>query len=155
MNISDWLAWTKNNYGWYWIAGLITFVSVLIGSFCWLFQYITTLTSTPTVSQVASPIDIAEVTATLGGLLLVGAFSMEKEQEVTKDLKKIGKIILVTSASMIVSYFLMEYVRLMKNNSLTILEWIFVYVAAFFNVIGIICISCALSSLVTIVRFLK
>ena len=107
MDVSDLLAWLKGSkYGIYCVAGFLAFWGTLIGSLYWLFRYIGTLTSLTTITtssqianaQVISPIDIAGVTATLGGLLLVGAFGRNQEgatpdeKETTNCLKRIGNL---------------------------------------------------------------
>ena len=75
-------------------------------------QHLPHLQATPIIT---SPIDLAGVTATLGGLVLIGAFYREhapdEKKELTKDLKLIGKLILLSSACFIIAFFGTEYVR--------------------------------------------
>ena len=88
----------------------------LFGSMSWFIRYVSTLTKTPSQTQVISPIDIAGITATLGGLVLVGAFYEANQispenKEITQALKRVGKEILVSSVCFIIIFFMLEYIR--------------------------------------------
>jgi hypothetical protein len=152
----------RARYGLYWIPGIITLVGALAGTLAWFTHYITTLANTPNIVQAISPIDLAGVTATLGGLILVGAFYKERkdlatkeEKEVAIDLRTIGKIILVSSACFIATYFLLEYVQIMKSPPLSkSWFWFFIFTTDLAAIIAGVSLSVALSFLITIVRFI-
>ena len=146
-------------YGAYCILGLITFILSLFGSFMWLYHYLQSLALLPNPNSVitppVSPIELAATTATIGGLVLVGAFFREKaspdENEQNKDLKLVGKLILASSACFLVFFFAMEYVRSI-NTPLNTIQQIYIWATAFAVVIAAYCVSWALGVLVTIVR---
>jgi hypothetical protein len=97
-------------------------------------------------------------TATLGGLVLIGAFYKESQNdnqllETTQALKRLGKLILFCSACFLISYFMVEYVALLKS-SLNFVQQFFVSTTAFFLAFGILSLSLAMGNLITIVRFI-
>jgi len=153
--------WVK--YGVYCIPGIITLVFSLSGYFAWFIRYIAPLPNAPSAQQcsiaVVSPIALAGVTATLGGLVLIGAFYKGKNEcatpsdsEHSNDLKLVGKSLLVASACFIIGFFLTEYVRLITSPVLSCLEQLYVIVTdVVISVAGLF--TCfALSLLVTIVK---
>lgn len=151
----------RARYGVYWILGIIAFIGSLAGTLAWFVHYIASLANTPGLTQTVSPIDLAAVTATIGGLILVGAFyksrderATEEDKEITDDLKLIGKLILLSSACFVITYFLLEYVSTIKSNSLTTLDWFFVITTDFAAIIAGASLSVALGFLVTIIRFI-
>ena len=149
-----------HRYGAYCILGMITFLLSLFGSFMWLYHYLQSLTLLPNPNKVVippvSPIDLAATTATIGGLVLVGAFFREKatpgEMEQNNDLKLVGKLLLASSACFFIFFFAMEYVSSMNNSPLNVIQNIYVWATAFAVVIAAIGVSWALGILVTIVR---
>ena len=83
--------WAK--YHNYCILGVISFILLFFGSIMWCYHYLQSFAILPNPQQVCpsaiSPIDLAVVTATLGGLVLVGAFYRERatdKKEQTNDL---------------------------------------------------------------------
>jgi len=151
--------WRKYNS--YCILGFITLITSLFGTYTWFINYIVSLANVTNRQQTASPIELAAVTAALGGLILVGAFYRGKneratpaEREHTKDLKLVGKLIIASSACFIIAFFLIEYVRIITSPTLSPLEWSYVIVTDVVAAIACIAVSVALSLLVTIVRFL-
>ena len=148
--------WAK--YGYYCILGMIALIGSLLGTVAYIAHYVASLANR---EQVTSPIDLAGVTAALGGLILIGAFykgkdwfATREEKERTKDLKLIGKLVLLSSACFIIAFFLIEYVRLITSPTLSPLDWFFVITADMAIVIAGVSISIALSLLVTLTRFL-
>ena len=155
--------WGK--YGGYCILGLITFILSAFGSIMWVYHYLQSFAILPNPQQVPtpviSPIDLAAVTATLGGLVLVGAFyrgkdegATDEQKELTKDLKLIGKLILLSSACFIIFFFAMEYVRSMNTLPLNLVQHLYADATAIAAVIAGVSTSIALSILVTIIKFL-
>jgi hypothetical protein len=154
----DMFNWDR--YRWYCIPGVITLIGSLAGTIAWFVHYIATLANTPNQVQAISPIELAGVTAALGGLVLIGAFYKEKDEhadnekkERTKSLKRVGKLALFSSACFMVTYFLLEYVRIV-TGPLSPLDWFFVVITDFAAIFAGLSLSVALSLLVTIVRFL-
>jgi hypothetical protein len=159
MDIFRWDEWW-NRYKWYCVPGIITFMGSFAGTIAWFVHYIATLANTPNQPQAISPIELAGVTATLGGLVLIGAFYKEKDEhgsderkKHTKNLKLVGKLTLFSSAYFVVTYFLLEYVRLI-HTPLSPLDWFFVVTTDFAAAFAGFSLSIALGLLVTIVRFL-
>jgi len=151
--------WVK--YNGYCILGIIALVTSLFGTIAWFINYIASLADLTGRQQATSPIELAAVTAALGGLILVGAFYRGKnervtpeEREHTKDLKLIGKLIVLSSACFIIAFFLIEYVRVITSPTLSPIEWFYVIVTDVVAAIAGLTISIALSLLVTIIRFL-
>ncbi len=125
--------WRK--YGGYCILGLVTLLTSLFGTTAWFINYIASLSKGPAGAVGTSPLELAGVTAALGGLILVGAFYRGKddnatpiENEHTNDLRLVGKLILSASAVFIISFFLIEYVRLITSETLSWAEWFYVVV---------------------------
>jgi hypothetical protein len=155
--------WDKwwDRYRWYCIPGIITLIGSFAGTIAWFGHYIATLANTPNQPQAISPIELAGVTATLGGLVLIGAFYKEKDEhandekkEHTKSLKLVGKLILFSSVCFMVTYFLLEYVRLNTSPVLSPLNWFFVITTDLAAIFAGFSLSFALSFLVTIIPFL-
>ena len=145
----------------YWILGAIVCTVALFGMIEWFKHYILTLANTPNQIQAISPIELAGVTATLGGLVLVGAFYKGKDEQAstedaktTADLKFIGKLILCSSVCFIVTYFTLEYVRTITSTSLSYYDWFFIVITGATALSAGITLSVALGLLVTIIRFL-
>jgi hypothetical protein len=148
-----------NRYKLYCIAGIVTLVGSLAGTLAWFVRYIASLSNNPTQTQVISPIDLAAVTATLGGLILVGAFYKGKdanntEKVLANDLKLVGKLVLFSSACFIIGYFLIVYVSMINDTTLTIRDWFFVIMTDFAMIFAGCSISFALGDLVTIIKFI-
>jgi hypothetical protein len=150
-----------NKYGIYCVAGIVTWFGSVAGTLAWFVHYIASLANNPSLQQVISPIDLAGVTATLGGLILIGAFykekganGNEKERDLTEALKLVGKLILVSSVCFIIGYFLIEYVRLITTPTLSFVNWLFVIATDLVMIIAGFAVSFALSLLVTIVRYI-
>lgn len=148
-----------NKYGGYCIAGWIALIGALFGSISWFIRYVSTLTKLPSQTQVISPIDIAGITATLGGLVLVGAFYEANQispenKEITQALKRVGKEILVSSVCFIIIFFMLEYIRIINTATLNPVQRIYVIAADFFAVFGILFLSIAMGNLITIIRFI-
>ncbi len=150
--------WQK--YGWYCVPGYIIFIISAIGSLMWLYHYLQSLaiipSEIPVTASSISPIDLCVVTATLGGLVLIGAFYKENNlnnHEIIHDLKTVGKLILLSSACFLIFFFGMEYVKSISDVSLNSAERIFVDITAFVAAIALLAISYALDILVTIIRF--
>jgi hypothetical protein len=148
-------------YRMYGILGTITLIGSLTGTLAWFVHYIATLANTPNQPQAISPIELAGVTATLGGLVLVGAFykgrderATDEEKERTESLKLAGKLTLLSSVCFIVTYFLLEYVRLITAPVLSPLDWFFVVTTDIAAIVAGLSLSIALSLLVTVIRFL-
>jgi hypothetical protein len=144
----------------YGLLGLVTLLCSAGGIWLWFTNYIATLTNTPNIVQTTSPIEVAGVTATLGGLILVGAFyrdkdgSMDNKQRKLNDtLKLAGKLLLVSSVCFIILYFLLEFVRTIDQTN-SIGEWIFVISTDVAVFVGGFALSFALSTLVTIIRYI-
>jgi hypothetical protein len=156
--------WFNNmrlKYGNYCILGIITFILLVFGSILWCYHYLQGFAVLPNPQQISpsatSPIDLAEVTATLGGLVLVGAFYRERatdKKEQSNDLKLIGKLILLSSACFLIFFFGMEYVRSVKDSSLNIVQQLYIWATAATVANAAVSTSVALSVLVIIVRFL-
>jgi hypothetical protein len=150
----------RAKYGGYWILGIIAFLGLFAGTLAWYVHYIANLANTPNQVQVISPIDLAGVTATLGGLVLVGAFykgkdaSNDEEKQITDGLKLVGKIMLLSSVCFIITYFSLEYVRTITSKILTDWDWFYVIITDFAAIFAIISLSVALSFLVVITRFI-
>ena len=162
-------------YGWYWFLGLIVFIGGIGGTFAWFFHYLASLANVPAsvssnmsaqqiVTTSISPIDLAGVTATLGGLVLVGAFYKSKSERVdendaslTLDLKLVGKFILSSSVCFILTYFMLQYALTFTTSTkdqLPYLFWPFVIGTDVAAIAAGFLLSLALGFLVTIVRFL-
>jgi hypothetical protein len=144
--------------GYSWIFGLITFIGSLIGTLTWFIHYIAPLANTPTQLQAVSPIDLAVTTATLGGLVLIGAFYKEgnisdKDQRNAALLKTVGKLILTSSVCFIITYFLVEYLSEIKevNNAW---DWFIEIITDIIAFAAGITISVALSLLVAVLPFI-
>jgi len=151
----------RARYGGYWILGIVTFIALFAGSIAWYVQYIANLANTPNQVQAVSPIELAGVTATLGGLVLIGAFYKGKnelenneDREVTSALKLIGKIILISSACFIITYFSLEFVGKISTKTLTFWDWSFITITDIAAMIAILSLSVAISFLITITRFI-
>jgi len=151
--------WRKYNR--YCILGFITLVTSLFGTIAWFINYIASLANVANHQQAISPIELAAVTAALGGLILIGAFYRGKnerttpeEREHTGDLKLVGKLIVASSACFIIAFFLIEYVRIITSPTLSPIEWFYVIVTDVAAATACVTVSVALSILVTIVRFL-
>jgi hypothetical protein len=151
--------WEK--YSDYCILGIITLITSLFGTVAWFVSYIASLADVETQHPATSPLTLAAVTAALGGLILVGAFYRGKnegatdvEKEHTKDLKVVGKLIVLSSACFIITFFLIEYVRLITSPTLSGLEQFYVIITDIAAGVAGLSISVALSMLVTILRFL-
>jgi len=151
--------WRKYNR--YCILGIITLISSLVGTIAWFIHYIVSLANVANHQQATSPIELAAVTAALGGLILVGAFyrgknehATPKEKEHTGDLKLVGRLIVVSSACFIIAFFLIEYVRTITSPTLSSIQWLYVIGTDVAALIACLTVSVALSILVTIVRFL-
>jgi hypothetical protein len=147
----------KSKYGAYCIAGWIALIGALFGSISWFIRYVSTLTKIPSQTQVISPIDIAGITATLGGLVLVGAFyeaNQIERKEIAEALKRVGKEILVSSVCFIIIFFMLEYIRIINTPTLNPVQSIYVVAADFFAVFGILSLSIAMGNLITIIRFI-
>ena len=159
--VTMWLSNMWGKYKGYCILGFITLITSLMGTIAWFVNYIASLADLSSRQQATSPIGLAAVTASLGGLILVGAFYRGKderatpeEREHTIDLKFVGKLILLSSVCFIITFFLVEYVRLITSPTLSPIEWFYIIVTDVVAVIAGLSISIALSLLVTIVRFL-
>lgn len=151
--------WAK--YSGYCILGIITLITSLFGTVAWFVNYIASLADLANRQPVTSPITLAAVTAALGGLILVGAFyrgknerATDEERKHTEDLKLIGKLIVLSSACFIITFFLIEYVRLITSPTLSCLEQFYVIITDIAAAVAVLSVSVALSLLVTIVRFL-
>jgi hypothetical protein len=151
--------WRK--YNGYCILGFITLITSLFGTIAWFINYIASLANVANRQLATSPIELAAVTAALGGLILVGAFYRGKneratpeEREHTEDLKLVGKLIVASSSCFIITFFLIEYVRIITSPTLSPIELFYVIVTDVAAAIAVLSISVALSLLVTIVRFL-
>ena len=153
--------WVK--YGGYCILGIMTLIFSLFGYIAWFIRYIAPLPNAPSAQQssllVLSPIDLAAVTATLGGLVLIGAFYKGKnecatpsDREHSNDLKLVGKSLLVASACFIIGFFLIEYVRLITSPVLSCSEQFYVIVTDVVIAVAGLSTCFALSLLVTIVK---
>lgn len=101
-----------------WIVGLVVF----FGSIFYLFNYIQNQANPSKFALSNSPIDLAGVIATIGGLVLVGAFYKNKD-----ELKNVGKLLLISSALFVVSFYAMEYLRLVNHKILNGLDWCFIW----------------------------
>jgi len=148
-----------SRYGGYCIAGWVAVIGALFGSLKWFIQYVSILTKIPSQTQVISPIEIAGITATLGGLVLVGAFyeanqNLPEKKEITQALKRVGKTILFSSVCFIIIFFMLEYIRIINTETLNSVQWIYVIAADFFAVFGILSLSIAMGNLITIIRFI-
>ena len=147
-------------YGYYCILGLITIFLSLFGSLMWLYHYLQSLALVPNPDKIVippvSPIELAATTATIGGLVLVGAFFREKatpdDIELNSNLKLVGKLILASSACYLIFFFAMEYVTAMNNSPLNAIQQVYIWATASAVVIASFCVSYALGVLVTIVR---
>jgi hypothetical protein len=156
--------WFKNmwsKYDDYCYLGIITFILSGFGAIMWFLHYLQSFRNLPNPQQatplITSPIDLAAVTATLGGLVLIGAFYRERptdeQKELTKDLKCIGKLILLSSACFIIAFFGTEYVRSI-DTTLNLMQTLYMWATAAAVAIAGLSVSVALSILVTIVKFL-
>jgi len=153
--------WVK--YGGYCILGIVTLTFSLVGYISWFIRYIASLPNAPSAQQssllVLSPIDLAAVTATLGGLVLIGAFYKGKnecatpsDREHSNDLRFVGKSLLVASACFIIGFFLIEYVRLITSPVLSCSEQFYVIATDVVIAVAGLFTCFALSLLVTIIK---
>jgi hypothetical protein len=153
-----------HRYGNYCYLGIITFVVSIIGAIIWFYHYLQSFGLLPnsqqTTTLITSPLELAAVTATLGGLVLVGAFykgrderATTEEMEHTKGLKLVGKLVLLSSACFIIAFFGTEYVRSI-NTDLNLIQQIYIWATALAVVVAGISVSFALGILVTIIKFL-
>ena len=137
--------------------GLIALIVSIFGSIGYIIHYF--IGSLANKEAVTSPIEIAGIAATLGGLVLVGAFYKERKQganEVdlahTKDLKCIGKQILFSASCFIIAFFALEYLRLLPpSEPLSFVENLYVYATDFAILFGGISLSIAVSFLIVVV----
>lgn len=150
----------RARYGLYWLLGIVTLVGSLAGTITWFVDYIVSLANTSNQSQVISPIELAAVTATLGGLVLVGAFykgtnerATREEYEVTTDLKLIGKIILISAVCFIITYFLLGYVHTL-DSPFSPRDYFFLLTTDVAAAVAVLALSLALCFLVTVMRFI-
>lgn len=153
--------WAK--YRFLCIAGLATMTLSLVGYIAWFIRYIQSLLSAPCPQQssllVISPINLAAVTATLGGLVLIGAFYKGKNGFLTpsdrahsSDLKIVGKSLLIASACFIIGFFFTEYVRLITSPVLSWPELFYVIATDVVMMVAGLLTCFGLSLLVTIVK---
>ena len=145
------------------ILGIMTLTLSLFGYIAWFIHYIQSLVNAPGVQQssllVISPISLAAVTGTLGGLVLIGAFYKGKngfltpsDREHSSDLKIVGKSLLIASACFIIGFFFIEYVRLITSPVLSWSELFYVIATDVVMMVAGLFTCFALSLLVTIVK---
>jgi hypothetical protein len=105
------------------IVWLISFFGIL----AYVIHYIAYIASLDPskIQSLPTPIDLAAVTATIGGLVLIGAF-YKNNTELGQNLKTIAKLLLCSSVFFIVSFFTIEYVRLITSPTLSIVEWFYI-----------------------------
>jgi len=116
------------------ISAIIVWVLSFFGILAYVIHYIQYIASlNPSkIQSLPTPIDLAAVTAVIGGLILIGAFYKDKgdvpkqEKQKAKHLKTIAKLLLCSSVFFIISFFTLEYVRLITSPTLSLAEWFFV-----------------------------
>lgn len=113
------------------LSGLL-YVLIAVGVLAYFITYIKSLV---THESVASPLNLAGIAATIGGLILVGAFYKEKggtneELALGGELRRIAKFFLGAAVSLTIAFLLFEAVRLMNSPSLTWSDWLLIYVDA-------------------------
>ena len=118
--------WKGYNFIFTILAAIVWLISFL-GILAYVIHYIAYIASLDPskIQSLPTPIDLAAVTATIGGLILIGAF-YKNNTELGQNLKTIAKLLLCSSVFFIVSFFTIEYVRLITSPTLSIVEWFYV-----------------------------
>jgi hypothetical protein len=157
----NWFDRTWKNYGGYCVLGIIGLATAALGSIAWFINYIVSLADLATRKTATSPIELAAVTAALGGLILVGAFYRDKkdttqdvDREHTSDLRIVGKFTVLSSACFIITFFLVEYARLITTPTLSAFDGFMIIIADVAAIIACLSISAATGLLITILKFL-
>jgi len=113
---------------------------IFIGGFAYIVVYIESKGTT------TSPIDIAATSGTIGGLLLIGAFTNPNDPR----LKKIGKNFLATAAYSTISFLLLAWAHITNPPHLDALQETMIWVSAIIIVLGLYYLALALVDLVLI-----
>ena len=120
------IIWERYNFTFEIIAAIVWLIS-FFGILAYVIHYIEYIASLDPskIQSLPTPIDLAAVTATIGGLILIGAF-YKNDTKLGQNLKTIAKLLLCSSVFFIVSFFTLEYVRLITSTTLSIAEWFYI-----------------------------
>ena len=124
----------------------------LVGVIAYILDYIISLNNHQ--SPIVSPIDLAGVSATLGGLILVGGFFKENT-DLGQKLKRSARLLLYSSVFFIISFFLLEAVFIIKPPTLSWTDWVFIGFTDFSIAIAGVFLCFALGRLVRVLPLIQ
>jgi uncharacterized protein with PQ loop repeat len=104
------------------ILGFIVSFVIFFGTIFYLIHYVGNAANPAQYTLSDTPVGIAGVIATIGGLVLVGAFYKAENQ-----LKNVGKLLLTSASLFVISFFAMQYISLVKDTVLTGVDWFFIW----------------------------
>lgn len=138
------------------ILGVIVFLFSFVGVVAYFLKYMPSLRSLDASKAIPpSPIELAGISATIGGLILIGAFYKEsKDGEDTGQgslLKLTAKLFLGAAISFVIMFLSLEYLSILPaEEKLSFMNWVAVIVVDISMAIGGFTLSIGLSILAVI-----
>ncbi|MGD0168060.1 MAG: hypothetical protein ABSC51_12370 [Gaiellaceae bacterium] len=121
---------------------------LIVGIMLYFINYIKSIADK---TSYPSPLDLAILSATLGGFILIGAFYDKSKENIKTFLRRTGVYFLIASLTFCIEFFFLLVVGSITDNPLTLIDWVIISFTLIMMIPSSLSFTLGLTELVNII----